>query len=107
MQHQLGSSEGSIILQKDGEQLHCESCEPGAFSPSSSHGKRQEERQPMQKPARGRVSCLHAVRTYTSVRCQTFNHFGTLSRRRTAAGGIARAVWLFSEAGEEGREEER
>lgn len=45
---------------------------------------------------------------YTSVLCQTFNHFWNLSRCCTAAGGIAFAVLLFREAGEEGeRKEER
>lgn len=43
MQHQLGSSEGSISLQKDGEELRCESREPGY-----KHGKRQEAREPVQ-----------------------------------------------------------
>lgn len=32
MQHQLGSCEGSISLQKDGEELHFETCEPATFS---------------------------------------------------------------------------
>lgn len=39
MQHQLGSSEGSISLQKDGEELHCESCEPCACSPAIGTGR--------------------------------------------------------------------
>lgn len=39
MQHQLGSSEGSISHQKDGEELHWESCEPSAFSPAIGIGR--------------------------------------------------------------------
>lgn len=39
MQHQLGSSEGSISLQKDGEELQSESCEPAAFSPAIGMGR--------------------------------------------------------------------
>lgn len=39
MQHQLGSSEGSISLQKDGEEAHGESCEPAAFSPAIGMGR--------------------------------------------------------------------
>lgn len=106
MQHQLGSSEGSISLQKDGEELHCESCEPAAFSPAIGMGRDQEAREPV--PPQGRVSCLHAVWMYTSVLCQTFNHFWNLLRCYTAAGGISFTVLLFREAGEEGeRKEER
>lgn len=39
MQHQLGSTERSISLQKDGEELHSESCEPTAFSASGGTGR--------------------------------------------------------------------
>lgn len=106
MQHQLGSSEGSISLEKDGEELHCKTREPAAFSPAIGAGKRQEEGEPRQWPAPGDVSCLHAAGMYTSVLCQTFNHFWNLSRCCTAAGGIAFAVLLFREAGEEGERKE-
>lgn len=59
-------------------------------------------------PPQGRVSCLHAMRMYTSVLCQTFNHVWNLLRCYTAAGGIAFTVLLFREAGGEGeRKEER
>lgn len=44
MQHQLGSSEGSISLQKDGAELHSESCEPSACSSAIGTGREEEER---------------------------------------------------------------
>lgn len=46
MQHQLGSSEGSISLQKDGEELHCETREPAAFSPAIGAGKDRKRESP-------------------------------------------------------------
>lgn len=43
MQHQLGSCEGSISLQKDGEELHSETYEPAIFSLSSRQETGREE----------------------------------------------------------------
>lgn len=68
MQHQLGSSEGLLGLQKDGG-------EPLPPPPGYGYGKRQEAEEPVQRPPRGRLSCFPVVRMCTNVFCQPFNRF--------------------------------
>lgn len=108
MQHQLGSSEGSISLQKDGEELHWESCEPAASSSTAGMGRGRKGASRCGGRHRGRAGylvymlcrCIQVSSVRLLITLEPFKSLCSSSSR----GNSFHCFLLFGEAGQRWRE---